>query len=151
MPGLATVKVARNDGSVSTGSAQVESVAPGLFSASATGAGAAAAIALKVSADGSRTSQLTFLTPIDLGSETDQVFLSLFGTGIRGRSSLAAVDVKIGSQNVPVLYAGPQNEFEGLDQVDAGPLPRTLAGRGEIEIILTVDDIPANVVTINVP
>jgi uncharacterized protein (TIGR03437 family) len=158
--GLATVKVASGDGLVSTGTAQVEAVAPSLFSANASGAGIAAAVALRVAADGSRSTELVFRcnaglgtclpVPVDLGPETERVFLMLFGTGIRGRSSMSAVSVKIGSESVPVTYAGPQPEYEGLDQVNVGPLPRTLAGRGTVEILLSVDNRTANIVTMSV-
>ena len=50
---------------------------------------------------------------------------------------------------VPVPFSGPvpQGQFEGLDQLNIGPLPRSLAGRGEVEIVVTVDGKQANVVT----
>ena len=75
-------------------------------------------------------------------------FLLLFGTGIRGfRSEVTAT---VGGEEVPVLGAVPQGEFVGLDQVNLGPLPRSLLGRGEVEIILTVDGKTANTVTLNI-
>jgi uncharacterized protein (TIGR03437 family) len=56
---------------------------------------------------------------IDLGQPGDQVFLLLFGTGIRGRSALDAVTtVPFFEQFFEVLYAGPQSEYPGLDQVN---------------------------------
>ena len=86
--------------------------------------------------------------PIDLGPEGDQVFLLLFGTGVRGFSS--QVTATVGGESVPVLGAVPQGEFVGLDQINIGPLPRSLAGRGEVNILLTADGKPANTVTVNV-
>ena len=44
----------------------------------------------------------------------------------------------------------PQGQFVGLDQINIGPLPRSLAGRGEVNILLTADGKPANTVTVNV-
>lgn len=84
-------------------------------------------------------------TPIDLGPETDEVFLVLFGTGIRGRSSLASVRVTIDGVEAPVEYAGPQGEFAGLDQVNV-KLPRALYGRNWdlLELLLTVHGQVAN-------
>jgi uncharacterized protein (TIGR03437 family) len=73
----------------------------------------------------------------------------LFGTGIRGRSGLPAVRLTLDGANVPVDYAGAQSEFAGLDQVNAGPIPRSFAGRGETAVELTVDAKPANIVTIS--
>lgn len=39
--------------------------------------------------------------------------IELYGTGIRGRSSLTAVTCAIGGVEVPVLYAGPQVRLPG--------------------------------------
>ncbi|MDX2033037.1 MAG: SMP-30/gluconolactonase/LRE family protein [Blastocatellia bacterium] len=157
--GAGTVTITAGDGSVFTSPINLGAVAPGLFSANATGQGAAAAVALRVRADNSQSyepvaaldaAQGRFVpAPIDLGPETDQVFLLLYGTGIRGRSALSAVGVRIGGVDAPVLYAGPQADFQGLDQINVR-LPRTLAGRGEIEILLTADGQTSNAVRVNV-
>ena len=48
-----------------------------------------------------------------------------------------------------VAYAGPQAEFNGLDQVNLN-VPPSLAGAGEVPVILTVDGVTANVVIVNV-
>jgi uncharacterized protein (TIGR03437 family) len=49
-----------------------------------------------------------------------------------------------------VVGAAPQGEFVGLDQVNLGPIPRVLAGRGEVDLVLTVDSKPANTVKVNI-
>jgi uncharacterized protein (TIGR03437 family) len=41
------------------------------------------------------------------------------------------------------LYVGPQLTFDGLDQINVR-LPRTLAGKGEVDLAVTVDDKLAN-------
>jgi uncharacterized protein (TIGR03437 family) len=134
-------------------------VSPGLFTASSNGIGVPSAVVLRLKADGSQTyeplmqfdvakNQFTPI-PIDLGPEGDRVFVLLFGTGIRGRSDLSAVRLKIGEVVAPVTYAGPQELFPGLDQVNV-ELPRALAGRGDIDLNLSVDGIAANVVTIKI-
>ena len=157
--GLATVTVTREDGISGTITVELEAVGPALFSANADGMGVAAAVAVTADATGSSTIQSVVqchtalvgcgALPLDLGSEGDQVFLVLFGTGIRGRSSLSAVSATVGGEDVPVLFAGPQGGFVGLDQVNLGPLPRSLIGRGEVEIVLTVDGKEANTVTVS--
>ena len=157
-PGLALVTVTTNGRVVATGTARVYPVAPTLFAANSNGKGAAAALWLRVAPDGSRTSELVFRcgaapgsctsNPIDLGSQNEQVFLLLFGTGIRAFTTEATVTA--GGQKVPVLSASAQGEFAGLDQVNIGPLPRSLAGRGEIDIVLTVDGVAANKVIVNI-
>jgi uncharacterized protein (TIGR03437 family) len=48
-----------------------------------------------------------------------------------------------------VLFAGPQSNFDGLDQVNL-TLPVSLSGSGEVNIVLTVDGQTANVVTIDI-
>lgn len=135
-------------GSQTTGAAilDVEQVAPGLFTVA--GGNLAAALVQRVKGDGTQTVEAV-TAPIDLGPATDQVFLTLFGTGIRGRSANPAVTATAGGQALTVSYAGPQNGFAGLDQVNV-LLPRGLAGSGSVEIALAVDGWDANKVTITV-
>jgi uncharacterized protein (TIGR03437 family) len=87
-------------------------------------------------------------TPIDVGVDAP-VYVTFYGTGIRNRSSLAAVAVTINGVSVPVLYAGPTPGFAGLDQVNVG-LVLNLRGSGESNVVLTVDGQTSNTVTINV-
>lgn len=158
--GSAQVVVTSGDGKISLGTIFISSVVPGLFSANADGQGVPAATALRVKADGTQSyealssfdaAQSRFVAvPIDLGPDGDQVFLILNGTGIRGRSSLAAVTATIGSTPAQVSYAGSQSDFVGLDQINVGPLSRSLVGRGDVDVVLTVDGKPANTVKINI-
>ena len=74
--------------------------------------------------------------------------LILFGTGLRNRSALTAVSCKLGGTDAPVSFAGAQGGFAGLDQINVGPLSRSLAGRGEVEVLLTVEGKTANTVRI---
>ena len=73
----------------------------------------------------------------------------LYGTGIRGRSSLSGVTAKIGGLDAQVQYAGAQPEFAGLDQVNV-VIPRALAGQGEVDLTLAVDGVTANSVRVNI-
>jgi len=157
--GAATITVSNGNTAVGFGTTQIEVVAPGLFAANASGQGVAAAYALRVKAGGSQTTdpvaqfdtaQSKFVSvPIDLGPESDQVFLVLFGTGIRFRSALSAVTAKIGGVDAQVMFAGPQGGFVGLDQVNL-LIPRSLAGRGEVDVTLIVNGKLANTVKVNI-
>jgi uncharacterized protein (TIGR03437 family) len=149
-PGVARVTIGN-----ATGAALIGSVAPGLFSANASGSGVAAAIAVRVAADGTQTPLSVFQcastcvsTPLDLGSASDTLVVELYGTGIQGASSIANVVAQANGIAIPVQYAGPQMQYPGLDQVNL-IIPRSLAGAGEIPVIVTVDGQTANAVTIN--
>jgi uncharacterized protein (TIGR03437 family) len=157
--GGATVTITAGDGQVSTGTINIAAVAPGLFSAAASGQGVAAAVVLRVKAGGAQSyepvaqydaSQNRFVAlPIDLCEVSDQVFLLLFGTGFRNRRDPGAVTVKLDGMETEVLFAGPQGEFAGLDQLNLR-IPRRLAGRGEVNVTLNVDGHEANPVKIHV-
>jgi uncharacterized protein (TIGR03437 family) len=156
--GTATVTVANQVQVVVTGQMQIGAVAPGLFTMNANGQGVAAAVAIWAMPDNSQTWQYVFAppcnpgscvsTPLALGAPAANMYLELFGTGIRGRSSLSAVSATIGGVTAPVQYAGPVGGFTGLDQVNLA-VPTSLAGRGEVDILLTVDGKVANPVKVN--
>lgn len=156
--GTATILITAGDGSVSIGSLPVQTVAPGLFSANANGAGVAAAVLLRVKANGAQSyeqvAQLNASTgkfiavPIDLGPEGEQVFLILYGTGLRKRSAQANVMATIGGTGAETLFAGKQGGLAGVDQVNLR-IPRSLIGRGDVDVVLTVDGVVANTVRIN--
>lgn len=157
--GNAIVRTAIDGSFVADGIVQITSVAPALFAANSNGAGLAAAVLLRVKADGTQIYEPvlkldsmtnTFVpVPIDFGAETDRLFLLLFGTGISGRSDLSAVSVQVGGTNAPVSFAGAQGDFAGLDQVNA-ELPRSLIGKGQVTINLSVDGRAANAVTVTI-
>jgi uncharacterized protein (TIGR03437 family) len=56
----------------------------------------------------------------------------------------------VGGQRVTILYAGVQGTYNGLDQINVGPLPRSLSGSGRTNIILTADGQTANPVELAV-
>ena len=136
----------------------VRTVAPTLFSMNGKGTGVAAATAIRTqAANPSLQSPVQVFqcgssgcvsTPIDVGVDTP-VYLTLYGTGIRNRSSLSNVKVTINGTSVPVQYAGLQPTYTGLDQVNV-PLTLNLRGSGEANILLTVDGQTSNTVTVNI-
>jgi uncharacterized protein (TIGR03437 family) len=157
--GTASVTIENGGTVVANEMLTVVSVAPGLFSANADGRGVAAAVALRINAAGVQTHELVtrfdqqqnrfVAIPLDLGPAGDQVFLMLFGTGLRNRSALSNVTAKIGGVDAPVSFAGAQGQFVGLDQINIG-LPRTLVGRGEVDVVVSVDGKTANTVRVNI-
>lgn len=155
--GPVTITVAGTDGQTSAASLNLASVAPGVFSANANGKGVAAANALRVSADNTQTPEPLFEcggagcvpVAIDLGQNTDQTYLTLYGTGIRGRASLSDVAVQIGGVLARVLYAGPQGAYAGLDQINL-IIPQSLRGVGQVDVVLSVGSAAANTLNISI-
>ncbi len=157
--GAATVTITGGDGSVSTGVVQIASVAPGLFSANADGQGVASAVVFRLRANGQQvyepvsrfdaaTSKFVAV-PIDLGPEGDQVFLIPFGTGLRYRNSLMTASATVGGENAELIFVGAQGGFVGLDQANIR-LNRTLIGKGDVDVKLTLDGRMSNTVRINI-
>jgi len=153
--GPATVSINNSFGTSVT--VQIQGEAPALFSVNSRGIAAATAVALLIPTTRQfpvpvfqcvDTPDSCQLVPIDPGLDRP-VFLSFYGTGIRGRSSLDNVTVTIGAVTVKPLYAGPQPQFPGLDQVNV-PLPLSLRGAGEVDVVVTVDGIASNPVKIRV-
>lgn len=157
--GAAMVRVLSGGGVIASGAIEIVPVAPGVFAANANGRGVAAAVAQRVKPDNTQSyepvarydqTQSRFVAvPIDLESETDQIFLVLFGTGWRYRSAESAVKVTVGGVDVPVTYAGLQPTLAGVDQINAR-LPRSLRGRGEVDIVVMVDGKTANTIKVNI-
>lgn len=146
--GMATITVTAADGTATNGTVQIASVAPGLFAYNSFGL--YAGNILRVKADGTQSMENNyqmdanhnlFPLPVNLGS--DQIFLIMYGTGIKRAAKVTAT---IANQPVPVAYYGAQGVFAGEDQVNIGPLPPTLAGTGRADIVITADGITANTV-----
>ena len=157
--GLANVTITNANGVSAAATINVTGFAPGLFAANANGREVAAALYLRI-----RNGVATYepvaefnpmlnryvARPFDLGPTTDQVFLVLFGTGIRGRNPANQMAVFFGnSTNAIADYAGAQGELVGLDQINVR-LTNTLAGRGEIEVSVGQDQQFSNIVRINI-
>jgi uncharacterized protein (TIGR03437 family) len=156
--GEATVSVTAANGRVSVGKIRIAPTSLGLFTANSDGIGVAAANALRVTSAGMQIFEEVarfdsdvnkYLTRcMTLGPAGESVFLILYGTGIRGVASLSGVTATIGGTNIPVLFAGAQGQFNGLDQINLGPVPRELIGRGTVDIVIKVDGQAANTVQV---
>ena len=156
-PGSATFVVNSGTGS-QTFTANIQNVAPALFSMNGTGSGVAAATAVMVQGANPAlqspapvfqcSNSICTPVPINLGVDTP-TYLTFYGTGIRNRSSLDNVSVTIKNASVPVQYAGPSPNFAGLDQVNVA-MPLSLRGSGESNVVVTVDGQTSNTVMINI-
>lgn len=152
--GRASITIASADGNISTGSVDIANVAPGLFSANSSGRDVASGYVLRVRGTQQITEPISRLdtgafvpVPIDLGPESDQIFLVLFGTGFKKHTGPPSATV--GGVTAPVTYAGEVMGFVGLDQTNIGPIPRSVAGRGNVDVVLNVDGKDSNRVTVN--
>jgi uncharacterized protein (TIGR03437 family) len=76
----------------------------------------------------------------------DNLYLLLYGTGFDGASA-SRTTVTVGGTPTTVTYAGPAPGFSGEDQIDA-QLPGSLAGAGSVTVIVTINQVTANAVTI---
>ena len=86
--------------------------------------------------------------PVSLGTASQQASLTLFGTGLRNAAA-GGVTVEIQGVNAPVTSAGPVSGINGLDQVTVA-LPRTLAGSGDVNIVVTAAGMTANTVQVTI-
>ncbi len=151
--GAAQVTLTTSSGTTFSAAATISPIAPGLFSADSTGSGAPAGLWIKVSAGGAQSSGYLFNqkslapAPVDLGLASDQALaLSLYGTGFRGYSK--QVSAMVGGVSVPVAGAAATGVYLGEDVVNVGPLPRSLAGSGVVNVVLSFDGQAANTVAV---
>jgi uncharacterized protein (TIGR03437 family) len=112
-----------------------DGLVPGLFTLSP---GLAAATTVRVGSDGNQTpapvttcnGSTCNSVPIDLSAGT--VYLSLYGTGFADASADYST-CAVAGRSLPVQYAGPQRQMQGLDQINV-ILPASLAGAGEATV-----------------
>ncbi|MDX2041846.1 MAG: BACON domain-containing carbohydrate-binding protein [Acidobacteriota bacterium] len=152
--GIARVTITAN-GNASIGLIDVAPVAPSLFTANADGRGLASAVLLRVRADGSQSYEpvtrfdsvlnRSVAVPIVFGEPGEQLFLLLYGTGLRHHKG--AIQASVGGIEAAVPFAGEVSGFVGLDQLNLS-LPRSVAGRGEVSIQVNFGDRTANPVTV---
>ncbi|MDX2029924.1 MAG: choice-of-anchor V domain-containing protein [Blastocatellia bacterium] len=154
--GAATVTIKRSGTAVAEGTITVDTVGPGLFTANANGQGVPAAVALRVRGAAQTFESISSVTngvaspiQIDLGPAGDEVYLILFGTAIRNAQQ-AQASCTIGGTASPLLGFAAAPGFVGLDQINVGPIPRSLIGRDLVDVILTVAGKQANTVQVRI-
>jgi len=150
--GTATVMFLNKNGTTQSATISIGSVSPGFFTY---GSGLVTALVLPVISGTQQPLQNVWQVasgslvplPINLGPSTEQVYLEMYGTGIRYAKN---VTVTVAGLSVPVLYHGAAPGYIGLDQVNIGPLPRSLAGKGSVDILVTADGQGANTVNVTI-
>jgi uncharacterized protein (TIGR03437 family) len=154
--GLATVTIALPGGGTLGTAILVGTTAPGIFTANMTGRGVFAGQVVEGNPDGSQTTLNPAVwdavmnqydaNPINLGLAGEQVFLVLYGTGLRHAGAVAA---SVNGVTLPVAYFGAQSQYPGLDQINL-EVPASLAGAGLVNLVITVDGQAANTVTFDI-
>ena len=84
--------------------------------------------------------------PIDMGPDTDQLSLIVSGTGFRAAGT-SQTSVTINGVDAPVSFAGAHETLAGVDQATVS-IPRSLAGSGLVDLVLTAAGQGANTVKI---
>jgi uncharacterized protein (TIGR03437 family) len=146
VPGPAAVIVRNSAGALARAVVNVANVAPGIFTHLANGKGAPAA---RASTDSGQTFPLVMSnadgTPVEI--QTGNIVM-LFGTGLRFRST-SQVTATAGGVELSPSFAGAQGTFVGLDQINL-TIPASMAGKGETDLVFTVDGKAANAIRIKV-
>jgi uncharacterized protein (TIGR03437 family) len=157
-PGPAVFTVTNADGVQSLGTVDIAPVSPAFYTMNQNGTGVVAGYVQVVPASGKPSVEPVYscpgggapctTKPIDVSNPSDQFYLTMFGTGFRGITSVQDATVMIGNQRVPLLlYAGAQGQFEGFDQMNV-QIPNSLAGAGVVNIVATVNGVTSNTVQI---
>ena len=141
--GNATIRIGAQQTTV-----EVAATAPAIYTAAQNGKGVASATYLRIRPNGARTEGLLFdsntlaetAIPVAAG---DQIYLILYGTGLRGGPATATV----GDVAVPVAGPVAQGQYQGLDQINLGPLPLRV-GAGQKQIVIRQGDNLANITTV---
>jgi uncharacterized protein (TIGR03437 family) len=151
--GTATVTIQNQNGTIQSTTISIGGVSPGIFPLN--GSGLVAAWALPVISGTQQALQPVWQVvsgnvvplPLSLGPATEQVYLEIYGTGFRNAINITAT---VGGLSVSVLGWAATSQFAGEDQVNIGPLPQALAGKGSVNILITADGQAANTVAVTI-
>lgn len=160
--GTATVNIMNGSQNPVSGTVQIQIVAPALFTANENGQGVVSATAYRTIAPTTLATPVAVYqcidvpgtcvsVPIALGVDTP-IFVTVNATGLRGRSSDAAVQLTIGGQNVQIQAINALDDngvSAGIDQIFF-PLVLSLRGSGEVDMVVTVDGATSNTARINI-
>ncbi len=150
--GPAMITLTRASGVSSTAPIQISQTGAGIFFVkNVSNQDVALAQFLRISGGSAGPLELVFdptdfsPVPIDLGPEGDEVFLVLFGTGIRLAGEVQAI---LNGENVTIFSFADAPGFFGLDQVNVGPIPRNFINGGTVTVQLIVDGQVTNIVMV---
>jgi len=136
--GAATVTIIAGPETI-TSKINIQPVYPNLFMGDATAIAAGSIV--RVHNGATTTSNIT-AAPIALNG--DQVYLTLYGSGLGNATSATAT---IGGIAATVSYAGAQGSYTGLDQYNI-LIPSSAAGMGKVNIVVTAGGKRSNPVNI---
>ena len=142
VPGTAEVTIGTQRFSV-----EVAATSPSIYTANQRGTGVAAGTFVRVR-NGQQTAGLLFdpstNSAVPIGAKAgDQIYLILYGTGMRG----GAATTTVGGVSVPAAGPVAQSQYPGLDQINLGPLPLKI-GEGLKEIVIRQGERVANSVNV---
>ena len=152
----ATVSVTTYRGQLLRDRLTLEAASPALFSASRDGVGAALATYTRTADDGPGFSAPAFEcidgkclpVTIDMGPETNQVVLQLAATGVRRFiGDPASLALRIGEESAEILAIEASTTTGGVELITV-KLPRSLIGKGELDVTLSVAGRTSNAVKI---
>ncbi len=123
--GTGTLVITNGAARTATQNVTVSSISPGIFTVNGSGTGAFAG---------------------QTQSFQSQTYFTLYGTGFRHAKSISVTVAGLPAQ---VLYSGSQSQFPGLDQLNVAMPASALSGMANM--VLTVDGITANPVTVTLP
>lgn len=142
LTGNAVVEILSGSKELSRGTISLAAIAPAIFTSNSKGTGAPAALS---SRDG-----LSYSIVGNPDGSSNKVYngdyLVLFGTGIR-RASRSTVSITIGGQPAPVLFAGAQGGYAGLDQINTR-IPDGVSGL--LDVVVSINGKPSNAVKVRV-
>jgi uncharacterized protein (TIGR03437 family) len=146
--GTATITITGTEDTI-TAQQAIAAVAPGVFNSNGLAVGSTLTVNNGVQTPGNlvQPGASGTLQPvaINVGTGSEQVFLILYGTGIRNH--VQPVTAMIGSTAAPVAFSGAQGTFVDEDQINV-LVPQSLKGAGMVNVVLTVDGQTTNPVTI---
>ena len=146
-PGPVSIVLKNSNGATFQTASWVERVAPALFVVSQNNIDYAAASLLRIHADGTYSTESLIAAdpttgqmapvPVDPGSPSDQLYLSLYGSGFANVNAQAVglASVSHSVESLPVLYAGPQGQIAGLDQINIG-ISGLMNGQPYLDLLL---------------
>ena len=171
--GTKSVVVKNATGEVARGSIEVAPTSPAFFTASQNGSGVPSGYITRVAAGTQQQTNEQIasyggggVTPITIDRRGDEIYLILFGTGLRyapntnsgndialvGGGTIANVaeslEVTIGGKLARVDFAGAQGGFYGLDQLNV-KIPADAVASPTAPVIIKVRDANGNLITAN--
>jgi uncharacterized protein (TIGR03437 family) len=126
----------------------ITNVSPGFFTLRGDGTGVPLAAVTALLSDGTQITLPAYqcgstgcgVVPIAVPENAAELYIVLYGTGIRNQKNVSAV---VGPKPAEVLYVGAQSQFPGLDQVNLR-VKDTAGLRGQQSVRLTADGFSSN-------